>query len=221
MALTAQELIQFAELHKDVWQSNASSIGLTSAQTTEYKNLTTDARAKFQAALLARQAAKVATQEQNEAIRALRNTNSALLKLIRGFAQNSNDPNTVYNKAEIDPPAAPGPIMPPTAAFDLTANLAIADGGIDIRWKASQPSGVTGVVYRVERAVGSQANWSLIGLTGTKSLIDTTIPAGSSRVFYRVTAQRGTLTSTGSTVLDIRFGTGPGMFVAQEVKLAA
>ena len=84
-------------------------------------------------------------------------------------------------------------------------------------------------MYRVERAIGAQANWTIVGLTGAKNTIDTSIPAGTSRVFYRVTAQRGEVTSTGSTVLDIRFGTGPGQAAftvstvesAGTVKLAA
>lgn len=216
------DLLQFAEQHVVTWGNNASQINLTSAQVNTYKTLTDDARQKLEAAIAARNAAKQATVAQNNAFKALRTNNSALIRLIRGFAEDSADASRVLQLADLAPIAPPSPFVRPTAPFDLTANLAIAEGGIRITWKASQPAGVTGVVYRVERALGAQENWTIIGLTGTKNIIDATIPTGTSRVFYRVTAQRGTLTSTGSTVLDIRLGTGPGQaMTVSTIKIAA
>jgi hypothetical protein len=219
---TNNSLLEFARLHTGPYESHAPQIGLTAAQAQEYKVATEAAGNKQQAALAARQAAKAATQEQNEAFTTLRRLNASYLRLIRGFAEQSADPAKVYILAELPPPGKPGPVQAPNAPFDLTADLAIAQGGISVRWKATQPKGVSGVVYVVERAIGAQQNWTSIGLTGTKSLVDASLPAGTSRVFYRVTAQRGTLSSTGSTVLDIRLGTGPGeAMTVSTVRLAA
>lgn len=223
MADRNKALLEFAELHTGPWEASSTQIGLTSSQAGEYKSATEEARQKLQAALASREAAKVATREQNEAFSALRRLNSAYLRLIRGFAEQSADPQKVYNLAVIPAPGRPSPAQPPTAPFDLTANLAIAEGGISVRWKASQPGGITGVVYVIDRALGNQSqNWQSIGLTGSKSFIDTTLPTGTSRVFYRVTARRGTFAATGDSVLDIRLGTGPGeAMTISTVRLAA
>lgn len=215
------QLIEFAELHAPVWENVSTRINLTSAQTTAYKSAADAARQAYNAVQQIRQQAKVATQVQNEALAALRTTNSALLKIIRGFAQDQANPAEIYQLAEIPAPAGPSPFVAPSAPVDLTATLAITDGGIALRWKAKQPAGITGVVYRVERQTGNGTAWALVGLTGTKSTIDTSIPVGTSRVIYRVIAQRGSLTSSASNPLEIRFGTGPGEMDVSRIKLAA
>jgi hypothetical protein len=216
-------LIQFAETHKETWKSNSQQIGLTNAQATEYEALTNAARATYAAVEAGRLAQRASTLAQTQAIRELRTANSALLRIIRGFAQNAPDSNAVYQAAQIKPPAPPVPLGPPTTPFDITARLALTEGGIDIRWKATQVG--SGVVYRVERSiitVTGAGPWTLVGLTGAKNSTDTTIPQGVSHVQYRVIAQRGSRTSNPSSVLDIRFGTGDGAgFVARELKFAA
>jgi hypothetical protein len=204
------QLLEFAELHTAPWNTNAARIGLSSTQANAYADATALARQKYTAAQTIRQQAKVATQEQNEAVSALREVNSNLLRVIRAFALEQDKPAEVYNLAEIPPPAVPAPIGPPNAAYELRATLAITEGGIQLKWKAKQPAGTNGVVYRVERSIGQGGAWNLVGLTGGKTSIDSTIPAGTSRVLYRVVAQRGSLTSPASDVIDIRFATGPG-----------
>ena len=215
------QLIEFAELHAQVWDGVTTRIGITSAQSASYKSAADAARQAYTEAQVIRQQAKVATERQNQAISVLRTTNSSLLKIIRGFAQDQADPAAVFQLAQIPAPAGPSPFVAPSTPFELDATLAITDGGIGLRWKASQPSNVTGVVYRVERQTGNGTTWTLVALTGTKNTIDTSVPVGTSRVIYRVIAQRGSLTSNASNPLEIRFGTGPGEMDVSKIKLAA
>jgi hypothetical protein len=215
------ELLQFAELHVPVWRAVAPQINLTADQTLAYFNATTEARAAFDAVQQIRLQARAATQRQTEAFSVLRTTNSSLLKIIRGFAQDQTKPSTIYQLAQIPEPAAPSPFAAPSAPTDLDATLAITDGGIALRWKAKQPANISGVVYRVERQTGNGTTWELVALTGSKITIDTSVPVGTSRVIYRVIAQRGSATSNASNPLEIRFGTGPGEMDVSRLKLAA
>ena len=216
-----ESLLLFANLHAPVWEGNARDIGVSDAQAAQYKALTAAAQAAFDAVQRGKLQQKALVETQTAAIRALRNTNSSLLKTIRGFAQDAADPVQVFNKAQIPPPAAPAPVGPPSAAFDLNAALDILTGGLKLSWKATQNA--PGAIYRVERSTTATpgANWSLIALTGSKFTIDTSVPVGTSRVLYRVVAQRGNLQSQPSGVLDIRFGTGPGEINPNGLKMAA
>ncbi|MCU0688437.1 MAG: fibronectin type III domain-containing protein [Phycisphaerales bacterium] len=216
------ELLEFAELHAPVWEGVASRINVTAAQAAAYTRATDEARLAYNAVLQIRQQAKVATQRQAEAFATLRSTNSSLLKIIRGFAQNQDSPTEIFQLAQIPTPATPVPFAAPATPTALSASLAITDGGIALRWKATQPAGASGVVYRVERQTGSDTMWALVTLTGSKAAIDTSVPPGTSRVIYRVIAQRGSATSEASNPLEIRFGTGPGEAgTITQVKLAA
>ena len=129
------DLLQFAEQHVPTWRNATTAIGLTNPQVDEYALLTSDARATYDAAIAARNAAKIATRAQNDAFRALRNNNSALVRLIRGFAADSGNESKILQNADLPPIKPPSPFLRPNAPTNLTANLAIAAGGIEIKWK--------------------------------------------------------------------------------------
>jgi hypothetical protein len=213
--------LQYCEQRVGQWEQQGAAIGLQSAQTLEFKNDTNTARVAYDAVQAAKLALRNAVLAQNDAFRDLRRTLGDNTASIRAFARNSPDPNKVYANALIAPPRPPQPIGPPTAAFDLNASLDLLVGGLKLTWKASQDA--SGVVYRVERTTTATPNatWDLIGLTGSKFATDVTVPNGTSRVLYRVVAQRGSLQANPSPVLDIRFGTGPGEMDLGRLKLAA
>jgi biotin carboxyl carrier protein len=204
------DLIQFCESHTLPWAGSAQQIGLTNAQVAQYTAATQEAREAYELVRNLKQQLRAQVLTQGEKVRALRRTNSNLLRDIRAFALQQEKPDGVYALAQIPAPAAPAPVGPPAAPTELTAGLAIPEGGIEVRWKATQPSGITGVVYKLERALSAGGPFVVVGLTGSKNAIDTTIPAGTSAVVYRVIAQRGSEVSGGDVTLTIRFGTGPG-----------
>jgi hypothetical protein len=215
------ETLQYCEQRVTPWEQQGAAIGLQSTQTLAFKDQTNDARLAYDAVQVAKLALRNAVLAQSDAFRDLRRTLGDNTASIRAFARNSADPNKVYANALIAPPRPPQPIGPPSAAFDLSASLDLLIGGLKLTWKASQEA--SGVVYRVERTTTATPNatWTLIGLTGSKTATDVTVPNGTSRVLYRVVAQRGSLQSSPSAVLDIRFGTGPGELDLGRLKMAA
>jgi hypothetical protein len=182
------ELLTFCEQHVEPFTVNASQIGLVASQSAAYKNATDAARQAFNAAAAARAASEAATRAQTDAIRTLRGLNSDLVRIIRGFAGQSPDPNTVYRLSEINPPAPPTPLAPPGTPTDFTVALN-ADGSITLKWKCKNPSGGGGVVYSLRRRSGT-GPYLYVGATGTKDYTDATIPAGTAAVTYEVQAQR-------------------------------
>jgi hypothetical protein len=217
-----EALLQFAQYHVPVWESNGRVIGVSAEQSASYKLAYNAAQAAFNAAQQGKLTQRALVNAQNEAVRTLRTTNSALLKIIRGFAQDSDNPGEVYRKAEIPPPAVPTPLGPPSTPTDLNAQLDLLVGGLKLTWKAKQTA--PGTIYKLERKASLTPNapYELVALTGSKFATDLTVPVGTSQVFYRVVAQRGNFQSQPSGVLDIRFGTGPGEAVKiTQVKLAA
>lgn len=223
MADTIRDLIQFAETHQVTWGTNASILNLSSSQINTYKQLTSDARTAYNAVVAAKQALANAVLAQREAVGDLRSYNGALLRAIRSYAEQQPKPDQIYIAADIPAPRTPAPLGPPSAPFNPTAGLDLTLGGIRLSWKATQPEGMSGVVYRVERSIGQNGPWMQVGLTGEKKLTDISIPTGTSRVLYRIVAQRGSDSSPASPALDIRFGTGPGeaAMTVSTVKLAA
>jgi hypothetical protein len=213
------EFIQYCSLRAEPWLSSANQIGLTSAQATEFKQLAGDAQATFDAAQIAREAAKVATSNSRLAIRALRSAGSSNVRIIRGFAEQQPDPQKTYNIAQIPAPSPRTPSVPPEAPESMSARLNIETGTLTIRWKVTQPKALSGVVYRIERATGETGTWQQVGLVGGKSFEDLQVPTASS-VRYRVIAQRGGLASNPSNPLEILFGTGPG-FGKSGMRIAA
>lgn len=218
--------IEFYEAHIAPWTTNAAGIGLTPAAVTALGTLTTQARAAFNAAEAARQAAKAATQNFYDKVRAMHSGPGAgqdMIDTIRVYAETKNDPN-VYNLAQIPPPATPGATPPPGTPFEFTVGL-LQNGALELKWKCNNPSGTQGTIYEVKRQIGS-GGFAFVGASGVRSFTDDTLPSGSAPVTYQVTAVRST--SRGNPAqFTVNFGIGgPGMTIASvteggPVKLAA
>lgn len=218
--------IEFYEAHIAPWTTNAAAVGLTPASVTALGTLTTQARAAFNAAEAARQAAKAATQNFYDKVRAMHSGPGAgqdMIDTIRVFAETKNEPN-VYNLAQIPPPATPGVTPPPGTPFEFTVGL-LQNGALELKWKCNNPSGTQGTIYEVMRKIGS-GSFVFVGASGVKVFTDETIPAGSSPCTYQITAVRST--SRGNPAqFTVNFGIGgPGLTIANvteggSVKLAA
>jgi len=209
--------IEFYEAHAlagGPWASNAAGIGLLPAAVTSLGTLTTQARAAFNAAEAARQAAKAATQNFHDKVRALHSNPGAgqdMIDTIKTYAQTKNDPN-VYVLAQIPAPAIPGTTPPPGTPFEFTVGL-LQNGSLELKWKCNNPSGTQGTIYEVMRKIGS-GNFVFVGATGAKLFTDDTLPSGSAPVAYQITAVRST--SRGNPAqFTVNFGIGgPGLTIA-------
>lgn len=167
-----------------------------------------DLRTKTTAQQTARDAAKSATEAAVDADSATRGLTSDLVRAIRSFATNSNDPN-VYVLAQIPAPSASQPVPPPGQPTDFKVELN-SDGSITIKWKAKHPEGSDRVVYFVQRKLINEAAFSLIGGSGEKSYQDDTLPVGIDGATYIITAQRGNVQGPPSQQLAVTFGSGGG-----------
>ena len=105
------EQLQWCESHWPTWNDASASIGLTPTQTGSFKSLTQSARAAYDAAQNAKQAYRAAITAQNVALSAATSNAQDLIRVIKGFAELTSNPNNVYAFAQIPPPAVPVPIL--------------------------------------------------------------------------------------------------------------
>ncbi|MEL6497279.1 MAG: hypothetical protein AAF937_06115 [Planctomycetota bacterium] len=183
------ERINFFENRLNAWAANAAAIGLSADEVTRIAQLTTLARDGFNAAQVARDDAKSATQTQNDAIDAMAAYGADLVKTIKAFAQTNEDPG-VYTAANIPQPKPRTPLGPAPQPQNVTLKLTTT-GAISVAWQAETAGRMAFVIERQTMPVGgSFGDWSIIGTTTTKNFIDETVPAGLERAVYRITAER-------------------------------
>lgn len=106
----------------------------------------------------------------------------AYINVIKAFAEATNNEN-VYVLAGVSPNDAPGVVPPSNTAESFTANVN-PDGSITVKWKASQPAGVTGVQYNVHRRCGFGLSW-LCEVHRTPCAVDRMLRAVDQRSFTR------------------------------------
>ena len=203
------EFLTWAEAHVEVFTSQAANIGLTAAQATAFKNQVGTLRGRTTAQEAARLAAKAATEAAVDSDSGTRELTSDLVRSIRAFATNNNNPN-VYVLAQIPAPSTGQPVPPPGQPTDFKVELN-SDGSITLKWKAKHPEGSDRVVYFVQRKLISEDSFRLIGGSGEKSYQDDTLPVGIDGATYIITAQRGNVQGQPSRQLTVTFGSGgPG-----------
>ncbi|MBI2756752.1 MAG: hypothetical protein HYX52_08590 [Chloroflexi bacterium] len=202
--------LAWCQAHAPVFTANAANIGLTPAQATAFVNGVTAAVNAGLAQEQARQDYRVATEETTGAFTDLRGLAGDTVRTIRAFAENAAKPSTVYNLAQIPPPAAPSPAPPPAQPTDLTVELGASSGELTLRWKASNPAGTQGTAYIVRRKLPAEGAFTFVGVTGEKRFVDTTLFAGPDSVQYTVQGQRADSTGPVSEVFTVNFGRLPG-----------
>lgn len=198
-----EELVQWCQNHAALWTTAPTNIGLTAAQVLAFKNLATMANEKVLAQEAARDAALAATKTVDSTVAQLRTEASALVVAIRSYAINTDNPS-VYQTAQIPPPATPGTTPPPGQPKDFKTTIN-PGGTLTLDWKCKNPVGGT-TVYKVLRQLPTETGFSLLDITGDKSYTDETLPFGVDQVSYIVTAQRGSTLGPASQELTVRFG---------------
>lgn len=227
---TIPDLINWCSVHQDLWSTNAVAIGLSSAQATSFKALVATMVTNNGKADAARQASKNATMDLTSSVNSVRTTAGAYINLIKAFAETTHN-DAVYSLAGVsadDPPSIlPAPIAP--ATFGASIN---GDGSLTVKWKVTQPDGLTGVQYLVSRRMQGQTTFTMLSSEGkNKSFTDMTLPVGVDRVEYIVQPKRGEVFGDQSHIFTVQFGSvmGGGMSIAtiqsvphdQPMKIAA
>jgi hypothetical protein len=189
--------------------ANLAALGLVAADMAPITSAQLGWATAFPAHVAAVNAAKAATEAAVEGDRDTRELTSDLVRSIRAFAINNNDPK-VYTIAQIPAPNTGAPVPPPGQPTDFKVELN-SNGSITVKWKAKHPEGSDRVVYFVQRKLISEDAFRLIGGTGEKAYQDDTLPTGIDGATYIITAQRGNVQGMPSRQLTVTFGSGgPG-----------
>lgn len=205
--------ITWFENHLPLWAS-PTSFGITAAQLTSLSTAVEAARKAYDDAQAARVASKAATTSENEAVAAMLTNGRNIVNIMKSFIENSGD-SALWGQAGLEPNAAPGTAPAPNAPNRLGATLDSV-GNVIVNWKASQPTGVSGVIYSVQRSLDN-GPFVLLDSVGEKEFVDETLPIGTQTVSYTVKAKRGNKSSAWSEALILRFGrvgAGGGLTIA-------
>lgn len=203
-------ILEFATPHAPVWVARAGQIGSTPEETAAVADALAAAAQAQRDAFAARSAAEAATQAYYNAAAVLREAAARVVRNAHNLARSTNNPE-VFSLAEIPPPRTRRRSLPPPNAPERLRARLLNDGALVLVWNASQPRGMSGVVYEVRRRLPHSPTPTVIGATGDKSFTDATLPAGQGGAEYTVTTLRGSQRSAPS-VLAVRLGVqGQGM----------
>ncbi len=201
-----EQMVQFFEAHIPVWAKDPPSIGLTAAQIVDLDSRITAARAALTAQTAAINTKLAATEVMHTQTSDLRGFGSDLVKVIKAFAESTDDPG-VYAAAEIPAPAPPTPAGPPDMPTDVTATLDNF-GQVKVEWKGSRAFNTQFILQRQLVPVGgSPTAWTYAGSSATNDYTDNALPTGYASASYRVYAQRSSGASDASTPTTLTFGT--------------
>lgn len=203
------EQLQYFESHWPIWVANAAGIGVLPASANSFKTLTQAARAAYDSAQNARNAAKAATTTQDASLAIARTAAADLIRVIKGFAEQQANPAAVYALAQVDPPAPPTPVPAPGQPTNITVGLE-SNGAITLRWKAVNAAPNAGTFFSIKRKLAGELTFVLVGNTGGKTFTDDTITQGTTGATYIIQGHRGQLNGAMSEQIGVQFGVGGG-----------
>lgn len=191
------------ENHLGAWLAAPTAYGVTAPMVADVETAVLAARKSYEDAQMAKQAAKNATVAQDQNVRTMLVKGRDLVNVMKSFIENSGN-TALWAAAGLTPDAERGTAPAPTAPFELRAELDSV-GNVIVSWKTSQPRGVSGVIYSVQRSIDGGA-FALLDSVGEKQFIDETVPTSANSISYIIKAKRGNQSSGWSSALTIRFG---------------
>jgi hypothetical protein len=214
------ELRNGSQVFSDLISVTPTTYGLTAPLALEYKTLNDDYDAKFLIADAPETRSKVSITNRNDAADLLKAKAKLLAKLVDGTATVTNGQREALGLNVRKTPSPRG--NPGTASnFKVTLN---GDGSIDLTFKCNNPAGAQGTMYQIFRRIGAVGEFDYLGGVGERKYHDTTIPAGTATVTYKIQAVRSTAVGAWA-VFNVCFGMsdGGGMTASVEPapKLAA
>jgi hypothetical protein len=198
--------IEFFQSKIAPWGTSATQIGTTSGAVTALDALVTAAADALAAQVAAEAAKQAATLAADNAIAAMVVAGMDIVAAIRAKARTAGV--TVYELAQIPPPATPTPVGAPGTPYMPKVTLNPV-GTLVLKWKCSNPTNCNNVQYHVYRKATEVGSYDYLGTTGDKKFLDTTIPAGATQLFYQVQGSRKTSVGVAAEFI-VKFGTGGG-----------
>ncbi len=182
------QLRNASQTFSDLINAGAVSYGLTMPQAVAYKALNDSFVAKFLLADAPETRTKATILDRNNAAILLKANASMLAKIVEATTAVTDGQKANLG---LSVRATPAPAPAPGTCSGFKAEL-LADGSVQITWKANNPTGLSGVTYQVYRRFGSEGEFSFAGACGEKKFIDMTIPAGTAQVQYQIRGIRPT-----------------------------
>lgn len=199
--------ITWFENHLPLWAATPTAFGTSAAAVTALTTVVKAARSAYSAAQSARDLSKAATTAETEAVATMLVPGRQIVNTMKSFIEASGN-TALWGQSGLTPPAGPGVAPTPTAPYAMSATLD-SEGNVLVKWKTSQPKGVSGVIYSVRRSIDGGA-YTLLDSVGEKKYTDESVPVGTVSVAYVVQAKRGRQFSNPSESLTIRFGRSTG-----------
>lgn len=199
-----KEKIEWFEDRLPHWAGDPAAVGLTAPQVASLDALVTKARAAADNAAQARNHARSATTGFHQSTGAMEAEGRALIKTIKAFAEASGDEN-VYVLARVPPPGPREPLGAPGRPHAITIALD-SNGQIQLAWQADNAMTSTGVYFIISRALDGEEGHTILGVSGTKSFTDNSIPLGTARAAYLITPYRGDLAGEPGNQTTVQFG---------------
>jgi hypothetical protein len=198
--------LQFTQQRKDVWAAAGAAIGLTLAETDALTASNDEAQAALDNRIAQAALAKSSTITWKASAKTNRDRARDMVRKIRTFALEQEDPAAVYALAQIPEPKTPGDLPEPAVPTDLSVSLN-TQGRAVLTFESTRYGGT---VWTVERRTastqGTLTPWVLAGTTLERSFTDTATPGGVAAVHYRVRAERPSGASNFSTPIVLPFG---------------
>ncbi len=207
--------LQFTEQRKAVWTAAGAAIGLTVEDTVALAQSSVDAQAALDDRIAQAALAKSSTITWRTKAGANRDLARDLVRKIRTFALEQEDPAAVYALAQIPEPKTPGDLPEPAVPTDLNVRLN-TQGRAVLSFESTRYGGT---VWTVERRTastqGTLTPWTLAGTTLERTFTDLSTPGGVGAVHYRVRAERPSGVSDFSSPIVLPFGAQGNQAAAQ------
>ena len=187
------------------WTSSAVAIGTSVPAVTALDVLVTAAEDKLAAQAAAEGAFRAAVEQADQAVEAMAVAGANIISAIRTKGRTDS---AVWALAQIPAPATPSPMPPPGTPSNLKVELD-GNGALILTWKCANPAGTSGTLYQLYRAVGASNEFEYLGGAGEKKFVDGTVPAGATRLTYRIQAVRSTAVGMWAEFV-VNFGTNAG-----------
>lgn len=188
LATKDSDLVAGSQSFSDLINASPTTYGLTAPIAASYQVLNDDFAARYQLTQQPATRTKVSIVGRNDARILLVQKASEIAKTIYGTPTVTDEQKSELG---LSVRAAPAPAPAPGTCNDFKVML-LADGSVEIRWKANNPPRTHSVTYQLWRRIGSVGEFSFLGACGVKKFVDSTIPAGTVQAQYQIRGIRPT-----------------------------
>ncbi len=184
-------VIWWVKVRVPVWRQDPAFIGLDEATIDELEALADEAAQLRIAYAGARSAARAAGATYRQRARTLRKQAAHAAERVRTHAAGQPQPADVLVAARLRTRSKPSPTPAPGKPIAFTAQLD-ESGWITCKFVCKNDRSLRGVTYLVERSLGHDGAFEFLTLARGRAFTDKSVPPGTPRATYRVTAQTST-----------------------------